>query len=157
MLRDCEMIQGYLKCLPLSHVQTLCDPMDCSPPGSSVHEILQARILEWVVISFSRGIFPTQGSNPGLLHCRGILCHLSHRLLREKIEGFKTEEGRWGGGDVGWRGGGVEGRQRLERYRLEPRGAAITGRQQRQEDALPEPPGECSRTDTSVVDSTLQS
>ena len=34
---------------------TLCDPMDCSPPGSSVHGILQARILEWVVISFSRG------------------------------------------------------------------------------------------------------
>ena len=34
---------------------TLCDPMDCSPPGFSVHGILQARILEWVAISFSRG------------------------------------------------------------------------------------------------------
>ena len=34
---------------------TLCDPMDCSPPGSSVHGILQARIPEWVAISFSRG------------------------------------------------------------------------------------------------------
>ena len=34
---------------------TLCDSMDCSPPGSSVHEILQARILVWVAISFSRG------------------------------------------------------------------------------------------------------
>ena len=33
---------------------TLCDPMDCSPPGSSVHGILQARILEWVAISFPR-------------------------------------------------------------------------------------------------------
>ena len=33
---------------------TLCDPMDSSPPGSSVHGILQARILEWVAISFSR-------------------------------------------------------------------------------------------------------
>ena len=32
-----------------------CDPVDCSPPGSSVHGILQARILEWVAISFSRG------------------------------------------------------------------------------------------------------
>ena len=52
---------------------TLCDPMDCSPPGSSVHGILQARILEWVAISFSRGIFPTQGSNPGLPDCRQIL------------------------------------------------------------------------------------
>ena len=34
---------------------TLCDPMDCSPPGSSVHWVSQARILEWVAISFSRG------------------------------------------------------------------------------------------------------
>ena len=34
---------------------TLCDPMDCSPPGSSVHGILQARILEWIAIPFSRG------------------------------------------------------------------------------------------------------
>ena len=33
---------------------TLCDPMDCSPPGSSVHGIFQARVLEWVAISFSR-------------------------------------------------------------------------------------------------------
>ena len=34
---------------------TLCEPMDCSPPGSSVHGIVQARILEWVAVSFSRG------------------------------------------------------------------------------------------------------
>ena len=33
---------------------TLCNPMDCSPPGSSVHGIFQARILEWVAISFSK-------------------------------------------------------------------------------------------------------
>ena len=38
----------------LSHVQ-LCDTMDCGPPGSSVHGILQARTLEWVAIPFSRG------------------------------------------------------------------------------------------------------
>ena len=35
---------------------TLCDPVDCSPPGSSVHGLLQARILEWVAISFSRDL-----------------------------------------------------------------------------------------------------
>ena len=34
---------------------TLCNPVDCSPPGSPVHGILQARVLEWVAISFSRG------------------------------------------------------------------------------------------------------
>ena len=37
---------------------TLCDPMDCSLPGSSVHGIFQTRILEWVAISFSRGSSP---------------------------------------------------------------------------------------------------
>ena len=37
---------------------TLCDPMDCSPPGSCVHGILQARILEWVAMPFSRGASP---------------------------------------------------------------------------------------------------
>ena len=37
---------------------TLCDPMGCSLPGSSVHGILQARILEWVASSFSRGSSP---------------------------------------------------------------------------------------------------
>ena len=34
---------------------TLCDPMDCSPPGFSVHRIFKARVLEWVAIAFSRG------------------------------------------------------------------------------------------------------
>ena len=34
---------------------TLCDPMDCSPPGSSVHRIFQVRTLEWVATPFSRG------------------------------------------------------------------------------------------------------
>ena len=37
---------------------TLCDPMDCSLPGSSAHGILQARILEWVAMPFSKGSFP---------------------------------------------------------------------------------------------------
>ena len=55
---------------------TLCDLMDCSLPGSSVHGILQAKILEWVAIHLSRGIFLTQGLNPGLPHCRHILYHL---------------------------------------------------------------------------------
>ena len=43
---------------PIANTQsclTLCDPMDCSPPGSSVHGIFQAWILEWFAISFSRG------------------------------------------------------------------------------------------------------
>ena len=56
----------------------LCNPMDYSPPRSSVHGILQARILEWVAIPFSRGSSPTQGLNMSLLHCRQILYHVNH-------------------------------------------------------------------------------
>ena len=47
---------------------TLCDPMTCSPPGSSIPGISQARILERVAISFSKESFLTQGSNSHLLH-----------------------------------------------------------------------------------------
>ena len=53
----------------------LCGPMECSPPGS-VHGILQARILEWAAMPFSRGRFPTHGLKPRLLwllRCRQIL------------------------------------------------------------------------------------
>ena len=47
----------------------LCDSMECSLPGSSVHGILQARILEWVAShSLFLGIFPAQGSNLALSH-----------------------------------------------------------------------------------------
>ena len=107
---------------------TLCDPMDCSLPGSSTHGIFQARVLEWGAIAFSavkwsevkwnrsvvsdslwshrlqparlfcpwdfpgsstgvdchfllQGIFPTQGSNPGLPHCRQRL----YRLVLVKL------------------------------------------------------------------------
>ena len=42
-------------CMYAPSCPTLCDPMDCSPPGSSVLGILQAGILEWIAISFSRG------------------------------------------------------------------------------------------------------
>ena len=59
---------------------TLCDHKDYTVPG-----ILQARILERVAISFSRGMVPTQGSNPGLPHCWWILyqlsCQQSPRIL----------------------------------------------------------------------------
>ena len=51
---------------------TFCDPMDWSTPGSSVHGLLQAKILECCHFLL-QGIFTTQGSNPGLLHCRQML------------------------------------------------------------------------------------
>ena len=61
---------------------TLWGPVDCSPPASSVHEIHQARMLEWVAMSFSRRSFLTQGSNPHLLHWQADslpLSRLGHR------------------------------------------------------------------------------
>ena len=58
----------------------LCNPMDCSSPSSSVHGILQEIILEWVGChSLLQGIFPIQGLNLCLPHCRQILHHLSHQ------------------------------------------------------------------------------
>ena len=51
-------------------------PIDCSLPGSSVHGIFQATVLQWVAIG---GVFLTQGLNPGLLHCRQTLYHLNHQ------------------------------------------------------------------------------
>ena len=60
----------------------LCDPMDFSPPGSSVHVISQARILGGGCYYLLQRIFPTQGSNLGLLHCRQVLYRLSHQGSR---------------------------------------------------------------------------
>ena len=50
-------------CLVAQLCLTLCDPMDCSPLGSSVHEVSQARILDWGAIFFSRGL-PDPGIEP---------------------------------------------------------------------------------------------
>ena len=61
--------------------RTLCHPMDYT-----VHGILQVRILYWVNFPFSRGIFPTQGSNPGLLHYRQILYQLNHKESSRILE-----------------------------------------------------------------------
>ena len=57
--------------------QTLWDPMDCSPPDSSVHRVFQARILECHFLL--QGIFLTKGLNPGFLHYRQILYRLSYQ------------------------------------------------------------------------------
>ena len=51
-------------CLVTQSCPALCDPMDCSPQGSSVHGIFQARIQEWAAISYSREYLP----NPGIKH-----------------------------------------------------------------------------------------
>ena len=98
--------------------------MDWSLPGSSVHGILQAAILEWVAISSSRRIFPTQGLNPGLLHWQADSLPLSHQkspqcnwcLYKKRLshrnthaqkeDNVKTHGGRWAQSDASISHGG---------------------------------------------------
>ena len=73
---------------------TLCDPMDYSPPGSSVHGVYQARILEWVATSFSKGIFLTLGWNPllpRLLYWQTGCLPLSHQRSTGDIHRIKQK------------------------------------------------------------------
>ena len=60
-------------CLVAQSCLTLCDPMDCNPPGSSVPGDSPDKDIGVGFHALLQGIFPTQGSNPGLLHCRQIL------------------------------------------------------------------------------------
>ena len=110
----------YIMCLLVTlSCPACCNPIDCSPTGSSVHGVLQAGILKQVSISspgdlsdpelnqslphcrfftseplgkpvgchaLLQGIFPTQGSNPGLAHCRWILYQLSHQESPRVLE-----------------------------------------------------------------------
>ena len=61
----------------------LCDPMDCSPPGPFVHGDFPGKNTGVGCHALFQGIFPTQGSNPGLPHCRWILYRLSHQRSRK--------------------------------------------------------------------------
>ena len=86
---------GYVQVLLFCHLDLCVDTLKVKvtqscltlwdPTDYTVHGILQARIPEWVQfssvgsLSLLQGIFPTQGSNPGLPHCRRILCQLSHQ------------------------------------------------------------------------------
>ena len=65
-------------CSVAKSCHTVCYPMDGSPPGSSVHGILQARILEWGAIAFSRGSSRPRDRTQ-VSHIAGILYQLSHQ------------------------------------------------------------------------------
>ena len=68
----------------LQSCSTLCRPMDCSPPGSSVHGILQARILEWVAMPSSRGSFLPRDQTHG--SC------IASRFLTAETQGKPTNQ-----------------------------------------------------------------
>ena len=86
---------------------TLCDPMDCSPPGSCVHRILQTRILEWVAMPSSRGSgdLPNPGIKPGspalqvdsllteIFFTKPLFLVLNHHFLRHRL--YTRKENTW--------------------------------------------------------------
>ena len=74
-----DFVTSCILCLVAQLCLTLCDPVDCSPPGSSVHGIDSPGKNTRVGCHFLlQGIFLTQESNLGLLHCRQILYRLSY-------------------------------------------------------------------------------
>ena len=72
--REIHMLLGTFCCSITKLYPTLCDPMDCGTPGSSVHGVLQA-ILEWLTISFSRGSSQTRDQTHIFCIGRQILYH----------------------------------------------------------------------------------
>ena len=72
-----------MMCLVAQSCLNLCDPMNCSPPGSSVHVDSPGKSTGVGSHVLLLGIFPTQGSNPGIPHCRQSLYFLSHEGTKE--------------------------------------------------------------------------
>ena len=73
---------------------TLCEPIDCSLPGSSVHEILQARILGWVAMPFSRGSSWLRDQTHVACICRWVLYHWTS-LVAQTVKRLSTMQETW--------------------------------------------------------------
>ena len=98
---------------------TLCEPMDCSPPGSSVHGILQARMLEWVAIS-SPGDLPDPGISciscigRQVLYPLSLLCRFPNWLAHLHQGSFSTPSKQCCVSTLGW--GRISWRTRVTRH-----------------------------------------
>ena len=90
----CNVTSAVLCLAALQSLPTLCNTVDCSPPGSSVHRDSPGKNTGVGCHALIQGIFPTQGSNPGLLHCRQILYHLSHQGSPNVTS--KMQQSSWG-------------------------------------------------------------
>ena len=93
-------------CLITQSCLTLCDPMDWSPPGSCVHGDSPGKNIGVGCHALLQGIFPTQGLNPDLPHCRQLLYHLSHQVssktlietpkkMFDQIPGYPMAQSNW--------------------------------------------------------------
>ena len=94
----CKVAQNYIHtryccCLVAETCLTLCNPVDCSPPSSSVHGISQARILEWVAISSSRGSSPP--SDRICISWNWILYHWATGQTQNAHRHWHTNEYKW--------------------------------------------------------------
>ena len=74
-----KMPNGTVLCCVPQSCLTFSDPMDCSPPVSSIHWDSPGKNTGVDCLALLQGIFPSQGSNPGLPHCRRILYQLSYK------------------------------------------------------------------------------
>ena len=92
----CVCVRVCVRTRSLSRVWLFCDLMDCSPPGSSVHGILQARILEWVAISSSRESFRPRDQTCVSSTGKQILYHWATREALGKIEDTQKNERKCG-------------------------------------------------------------
>ena len=72
--------KNIMLCLFTRLCLTLCNPVNCSPPGSSAHGVSPGKNTGVGCHALLEGIFPTRGSNSGLQHYRQILSHLSHQV-----------------------------------------------------------------------------
>ena len=85
------ILQSAVLCLVAQLCWTLFDPMVCSPPGSSIYGDSPKKNTEVGCHTLLQGMFATQGSNPGLPHCRQTLYHLSHQgslILQGRVSFF---------------------------------------------------------------------
>jgi len=80
-----KLVGTAVLCLVAHYCPIVCDPMDCSLPGSSVHGLLQQEYWSGLPCP-PPGDLPTQGLNPGHLHCRWILYHLSYQRTPRILE-----------------------------------------------------------------------
>ena len=88
----CHFLLQCMKVKSESEVAQLCptlrDPMDCSLPGSSIHGIFQARVLEWGAIAFSKGGWGARRSNQSFLKEISPGCSLEGMMLKLKLQYF---------------------------------------------------------------------
>ena len=80
-----HIFEGVCVCLVTQSCLILCNPVDFSLPGSSIDGDSPGKNTRVGCHALLQGIFPTQGSNPGLPHCRRILYHLSHHEYWKNI------------------------------------------------------------------------